>query len=654
MEKESYEMYEYLPASGSNTEAEPYQFFVVQDDGTFLINRQVQYVTQVQDVKEPLEGEQHCTMLDVAPQQFYVDIDSTTEMIVSDQLNIPEGTSNLYASSYLLQPGAAAPVDQIDNNVMEQPKPNEQAESSLPDPNKDANSLTEITLTDAQYQMLEQKGWILLETNEKVYVLDTLGLHDITTNDKLIEKLKIDDTATNLEPESGQLKIEFSSSLGDMDVDIPIVHEHNELKSSKSPEPEFAGNVLLIEGENKDEVTDKLIHWDNKKVSTDPDALQATQVHNLDNDVSDIWKYENVVRIRTDFLLKDIPDKIILGKTKNGKRLVCKVIRPDKKPVRPIKKDRRESDLVAIAESVQRSILTGTDDAGDDQLDTIFRKCFEDSTANYSADDVTFAGNIIKELQRLPAVKPSIANRNMLVTRVSVNETESSTIESPPTLVTGTVQTVQEGCRFLYKPELYLIAKKELSQESSADGIDHNFLHMHVHEIQQNGKVVRTAVTLNKRRLAASSTRNPEKIYIPDLPLSVPESSAADTDNSMYGYACGTCAAIFRSEKEFDVHKVTHQMDEEKPIIDTEQSKLNKNSILVLADPYHKGKTYCCMQCNAKFQRLNNCQRHVKSHILPTEAGIKQAFKCKICHSFFHHAPTLLKHIMKSHIKIEK
>lgn len=55
---------------------------------------------------------------------------------------------------------------------------------------------------------------------------------------------------------------------------------------------------------------------------------------------------------------------------------------------------------------------------GDDQLDAIFRKCFEDSTANYSTDDVAFAGNIIKELQRLPAVKPSIANRNMLITRV--------------------------------------------------------------------------------------------------------------------------------------------------------------------------------------------------------------------------------------------
>lgn len=57
--------------------------------------------------------------------------------------------------------------------------------------------------------------------------------------------------------------------------------------------------------------------------------------------------------------------------------------------------------------------------------------------------------------------------------------------------------------------------------------------------------------------LAASATRNPEKIFIPDLPLSVPqESSVAEAENSMYGYACGTCAAIFRTEKEFDIHKV--------------------------------------------------------------------------------------------------
>ncbi|XP_047992048.1 uncharacterized protein LOC125230848 [Leguminivora glycinivorella] len=148
MDKENYETYEFLPASGSSAEAEPYQFFVVQDDGTFLINRQVQYVTQVQDPQEVLEGEQACTMLDVAPQQFYVDIDNTTEMIsVPDQFTIPEGTSNLYANSYLLQPEPAAPVEQVKNKI--ELKPILQADNSVIETNKQdglsGNNLTEVS-----------------------------------------------------------------------------------------------------------------------------------------------------------------------------------------------------------------------------------------------------------------------------------------------------------------------------------------------------------------------------------------------------------------------------------------------------------------------------------------------------------------------------
>lgn len=45
--------------------------------------------------------------------------------------------------------------------------------------------MLQITLSDEQYQMLEQKGWILLESNDKIFVLNTLGLHDITTNDSM-------------------------------------------------------------------------------------------------------------------------------------------------------------------------------------------------------------------------------------------------------------------------------------------------------------------------------------------------------------------------------------------------------------------------------------------------------------------------------------
>lgn len=50
-------------------------------------------------------------------------------------------------------------------------------------------SLFQITLSDEQYHTLEKKGWILLETNDKVFVLDTLGLHDITNNNSMVYKV---------------------------------------------------------------------------------------------------------------------------------------------------------------------------------------------------------------------------------------------------------------------------------------------------------------------------------------------------------------------------------------------------------------------------------------------------------------------------------
>lgn len=43
----------------------------------------------------------------------------------------------------------------------------------------------QITLSDEQYQLLKRKGWILLEINDKVFLLDTLGLHDITADESM-------------------------------------------------------------------------------------------------------------------------------------------------------------------------------------------------------------------------------------------------------------------------------------------------------------------------------------------------------------------------------------------------------------------------------------------------------------------------------------
>ncbi|XP_063365875.1 uncharacterized protein LOC134654340 [Cydia amplana] len=414
MDKENYETYEFLPASGSSTEAEPYQFFVVQDDGTFLINRQVQYVTQVQDTQEVLEGEQACTMLDVAPQQFYVDIDTTTEMIsVPDQFSIPEGTNNLYANSYLLQPEAEAPVDQVRTKV--ELKPILQADNSVSETNKQdgmsGNNLTEITLTDEQYHILEQKGWILLETNEKVYVLDTLGLHDITNNGKLIQKLKTEDTAPSgtearvTETEPGLLKIEYPP-LNEMDMEkLDCAQNENKVEESEL-------SLMVDDNIDSKDLKHEKSQWDEKPIAEKTDPRNKALVENLYSGVCDNWKDENVLRIRTDFCLKDIPDKIVLGKTKNGKRLVCRVIKPDEHVADETQHS--DADMDSISDSI------GSSDLGDDKLDSIFRMCFMESAVKYSSEDVAFAGKVIRNLVRLPAVKPAVANRNVLVTKSTV------------------------------------------------------------------------------------------------------------------------------------------------------------------------------------------------------------------------------------------
>ncbi|XP_061718634.1 uncharacterized protein LOC133526164 [Cydia pomonella] len=654
MDKENYETYEFMPAPGSSAEAEPYQFFVVQDDGTFLINRQVQYVTQVQDTQEVLEGEQACTMLDVAPQQFYVDIDTTTEMIsVPDQFSIPEGTNNLYANSYLLQPETEAPVDQVKVEL----KPILQADNSVIETNKQdvlaGNSLTEITLTDEQYHILEQKGWILLETNEKVYVLDTLGLHDITNNEKLIQKLKTEDTAPNsisearvTETEPGLLKIEYPP-LSEMDME-KLNCAQNESKVELVEDTSDLALMVDDNIDNKDQEIEKS-QWEEKPIAEKTDTRNKP-VENLYSGVCDNWKDENVLRIRTDFCLKDIPYKIILGKTKNGKRLVCRVIKSDENVAKETQHS--DADLDSISDSI------GSSDLGDDKLDSIFRMCFTESTVKYSTEDVAFAEKVIRNLVRLPAVKPAVANRNVLVTKVVVTHEDANLIESLPTLVTGeVVSTDNKTWRFVHRPELYATAKDELSQAlDNYTGVDHNFLHIHIHEIRLQD-IVRTSVTLNKRRLELSSTQHSERIFIPALPLNA--STDAEPENTMFGYACGTCAAIFRSESDLNTHRETHKMDtDDKLTIDTLEENYNKNGILVLSDPLNKTRTFACMQCNAKFQRLNNCQRHVKTHMAPVDSenpdAKKRVYKCKICYSFFHHAPTLLKHIMKSHIKVDK
>ncbi|XP_047992040.1 uncharacterized protein LOC125230844 [Leguminivora glycinivorella] len=418
--------------------------------------------------------------------------------------------------------------------------------------------------------------------------------------------------------------------------------------AQKESKVEEASELPLMVDDKKDQRIEKS-QWTEKSIVKKTETSSKAQAESLYSGVCDNWRDENVLRIRTDFCLKDIPDKIVLGKTKNGKRLVCRVMKADEN----VAKETQHSD--AEVDSISDSI--GSSDLGDDKLDSIFRMCFTESTVKYRSADVAFAEKVIRNLVRLPAVKPAVANRHVLVTKVVVTHEDANLIESLPTLVTGEVVPAEKTWRFVHRPELYATAKDELSQAiDSYSGVDHNFLHIHIHEIRLQD-IVRTSVTLNKRRLELSSTQHSERIFIPALPLNA--SNDVEPENTMFGYACGTCAAIFRTERDLNTHRETHKMDtDDRLTIDTREENHNKNGILVLSDPLNKTKTYACMQCNSKFQRLNNCQRHVKTHMAPVDSenpdDKKRVYKCKICYSFFHHAPTLLKHIMKSHIKVDK
>lgn len=45
------------------------------------VNRQIQYVAQVEDVKEVLEDVEPCRVYGVPSQQFFVDVENSTELI---------------------------------------------------------------------------------------------------------------------------------------------------------------------------------------------------------------------------------------------------------------------------------------------------------------------------------------------------------------------------------------------------------------------------------------------------------------------------------------------------------------------------------------------------------------------------------------------
>ncbi|CAG4956071.1 unnamed protein product [Parnassius apollo] len=656
MDKNSYETYEYLP----NAENETNQFFVVQDDGSFLsVNRQIQYVTEVQDVKEVLESVEPCTVYDVSSQQFYIDVDNTAELIsVSDEFILSDGENNIFSNNYLLpvtnstdqqieQQGAADQHEELETQI------ETAVDGQSP---RQINSCTEITLSNEQYRTLEQKGWILLETNEKVFVLDTLGLHDITSNYKLIQKLKVEDGSINenIQPEYESLsnqedKIESIIDEDGIKLNKEIIQDHELLSNNVEREKPAVVTNSVAEPQ-------EIILLQNEAVS-----LSSL------NSESSKSTTGNTFKVKTDIVFSDVPEKILLGETANGKKLFAKikklnnnnVITAPEIPPRSDQKQVHRKQKSASNHENTKQVPLGNTTLNESQFESLIRLAIQNnSEAKCSADDVASADSVVTQLLKVPAFRPSVLDQNLIITKEVSVEDHTGTLRDGglPSLVTGRITALDEDryC-FVHLPGMLkqLInksgsdlppVKKESSQSENKNISDGNVLHVHVTEIKRADNVLRVSITLNKRQLPNDSNATLD--------------CKRKQSNMVYG--CSACAAVFQTENELQEHQEKQCMDVDDGLtIDIEK----KGYTMKLKG---KRKIYFCNQCQLKFTKLFNCLKHLKTHFncveesddnnsLKSESKENQKngiYKCKMCSSTYLHSSTLTKHIVSKHIKV--
>ncbi|CAH2043640.1 unnamed protein product, partial [Iphiclides podalirius] len=650
----SYESYEYMN-TGDN---ENNQFFVVQNDGTFLnINRQIQYVTQVQDAKELLENVEPCTVYDVSSQQFFIDVDNSAELIsVSDQFILPEGENNVFANNYLLPVPNSTEQLEAQDTVNSYQGSEAQAEAEVESQSQSQiDCCTEITLSDEQYHTLEQKGWILLETNEKVFVLDTLGLHDITSNNRLIQKLKQDGQRSNENAE-----LENNTSLSNQQDTIQFVIGEDGIKLAEEIVQDHGtllGNIYQAKSSETTNETKQVPH----KETVVPSSLNE----GLSNSTTD----NNTFKVMTDIVFKEIPEKILLGKTEDGKKLFAKITKLDGGKAKRDMENQRKNNLKHIQKGKQKSSAniknvqeSQLHNAGlnESQFETLIRLAMQNSAeVKCTAEDVASADSIVTQLLKVPAFKPSVLDRNLIITKEVSVQGEIGVLRNGglPTLVTGRVTSLDDDrSYFVHLPGMlqrlmssaddYLPPLKRGASPSGSIGLeDTNVLHVHVTEIKRADNVLRVSITLNKRKLPNTSV-------------------TTDNKRASLVFGCSACAAVFQTENELKEHQETQCVD----VDDVLTIDVDKNVKGYTMEKKGKDKCYSCNQCQLKFTKLYNCLKHLKTHFnsvseindknsSKSESNEEQKdgiYKCMMCSSTYFHPSTLSKHIVAKHIKVRQ
>ncbi|XP_038222475.1 uncharacterized protein LOC119840049 [Zerene cesonia] len=675
MDSNGYETFEYLQP---NNVEDNNQLFVLQNDGTFLsINRPVEFITQVQNVENVLEEVQ--PVYNVQPQQFYVDVNNSSELIsVPDEYVLPTETNNMYSSNYLLQqpPNSSEvriqqTVGQIAESVVEQmilPEINVPMDVNIND-NLDTNPIqnngcTEITITDEQYKILEQKGWVLVDTNDKVYLIDTLGFHDITNDTQLIQKLRAE--MANQEPSysesfaSNQLESKvvlneaIPNNINPEQVTIPYVTENSEQIDLQAMDIQSYQNIEddpeILQNSEKKEVPD-LMPLEKEFLETTINEL-AEKYEKSDPRINN-----NTIKIKTKFSLEEIPQEIIIGKTVNGKKLVARIAKP-KEPKEPIEPTTTDDMSKKCKPKTYPTIS-----AFHQKIEKIIQQAVRGHINPLSEEEV-FANvdKVIQQLLRVPAFKPAVIERKLILTKIIISENKDQTSiqESDPIIITGKVLKQDEDkWVFHYIPDM-LEKIKEIKEDDKNNvtkklyhggDVDVTFLQIHVQEVNSPDGLARISITLNKRVILLKSRKIAE-----ELEKQVPSPKLKPV------FACTACAAVFKTKAQLRCHLQVHKMDFDFDSLLTIHSKNSNNPFNVVE--LGQRKEFICNECQHKTSRVSMMLRHIRSHFKVTDEDSDEEdsndsektsegkYKCKMCSTNFLYASSLSKHLLSKHIKV--
>lgn len=590
MEKNTHETYDFLPA---NDEVGNDQYFVIHDNGTFLY-----------------------------------------------QFMLPDGESNLYSGQlHLPQPDTVNISQQGGENSLNEYKAEAQninIDNAVPDNKQNSNMFTEITLSDEQYKLLEQKGWILLESQDKIFVLNTLGLHDITANDKLIQKLRNELQSCNEVIQGCPKAEEIASPLTTILQDLqkkPDAEYLKEVNSTVQHDESIENLRSIVEKAAKD-VEDQIVDIETSNTETS-DNVKYNAIIELNKEV-DI----NSLKIKTKHVFEDIPEKIYLGKTRTGKNLYAKISHCTK-------------PLIIYESIVENQQFTDPDMDKTQFLNLVYTNHQFLSEKSQLAVNISAAKSAITQILKTPNLRHYIEEQNLFMTRIThkKNDIKNMHYKSKPSLLTGLVKfTGKDHWEFKHVPNiLNIILKSTVKRKIIDEDKDTNFVHIHILEVKSSNNVQKVSLTLAKRQLCFNSVNEPVRRSAPI-------------------YACSACATVFTSEDELITHQETECAKDDGPqTMDTNDAfGSHESSFAIIENGIEK--LYCCQICDTNFSDVSSCQEHLKTHNTDIQNGDidstssqqsnatnknKKTFKCKMCPEIYYHQCTLSKHILKKHLKLK-